>query len=97
MPSRPTILLILSFPVGAIAYTVGARVVASIWPGEGFLILILPLFLAGIAMLPFLVPWFDRKAKQDLAEYRRSQASAEEGSGDEPGDGQADGTPPESR
>ena len=48
-------------------------------------------------MLPFLVPWFDRKAKQDLAEYRRSQASAEEGSGDEPGDDKTGGTPPESR
>ncbi len=75
----PTVLLVLSLPVGAIAYVVATRVVTSIWPNEGFLILIVPLFFAGLAMLPFLIPFFDRKAKEDLAAYRRTQEPAETG------------------
>lgn len=78
MPSRPTILAVLSLPVGAIAYTVGAAVVTALdLPGGAFVVLLLPLFLAGLVMLPFLIPFFDRKATQDLAAYRASQAAAE--------------------
>jgi hypothetical protein len=77
MRSWPTALLILSLPVGAIAYTLSAQVIASIWPGEGFLTLLVPLFFAGLAMMPFLIPFFDRKAKQDLAEYRKTVGSHE--------------------
>ncbi len=51
----------------------------------GVIVLFVPLLVAGLCMLPLLIPFFDRKAKQDLAEYRRSQASAEEGSGNEQG------------
>ena len=87
MPSRPTILLVLSLPVGAIAYVVATGVVTSIWPNEGFIILIVPLFFAGLAMLPFLIPFFDRKAKEDLAAYRRSQEVAGHEGGSEPADG----------
>ena len=36
----------------------------------------MPLFVAGLVMLPFLIPFFDRKAKADLAAYRQSQAAA---------------------
>ena len=36
----------------------------------------MPLLIGGLCMLPFLIPFFDRKAKQDLAAYRASQASA---------------------
>jgi hypothetical protein len=39
--------------------------------------------------MPFLIPFFDRKAKQDLAEHARSQAAAarpeSDGSTPEPG------------
>lgn len=76
MRSLPTILLILSLPVGAIAYAVAVRVLEALPLPEGvqgFLVLFGPLFIAGLVMLPFLVPFFDRKAKQDLAEYRQSQ------------------------
>jgi hypothetical protein len=74
--SLPTILLFLSLPVGAIAYAVALRVLEALpLPDgvQGFLVLFGPLFFAGLVMLPFLVPFFDRKAKQDLADYRRSQ------------------------
>ena len=50
MRSLPTILLILSFPAGAIAYVVAARVLAALPLDEGlrdFLALLAPLFVAG--------------------------------------------------
>jgi hypothetical protein len=78
MRSLPTILLILSFPAGAVAYVVATRVLSSLALPAGigeFLVLIAPLFVAGLVMVPFLIPWFDRKAKADLAEYRRATAS----------------------
>jgi hypothetical protein len=46
-------------------------------------VLFVPLFVAGLCMLPFLVPFIDRKAKQDLAAHARSQAGATDG-GDGP-------------
>jgi hypothetical protein len=84
MRSLPTILLILSLPAGAIAYVVAARVLASLPLDQGlrdFLVLLAPLFVAGLAMLPFLIPFFDRKAKADLAEHRRATESSTEGEG----------------
>ena len=74
MPSIPTILLILSLPVGAVAYVTAARILGELPLPEGlkgFLVLFAPLFVAGLVMMPFLIPFFDRKAKADLAEYRR--------------------------
>ena len=53
---------------------------------KSFLVLIAPLFVAGLVMMPFLIPFFDRKAKADLAEHRRAVASAAE-SGDDASEG----------
>ena len=81
MRSLPTVLLILSLPAGAIAYVVATQVLSSLDLPNGlreFLILIAPLFVAGLVMVPFLIPFFDRKAKADLAEHRRTVASAPE-------------------
>ena len=81
MRSLPTVLLILSLPAGAIAYVVATQVLSSLDLPNGlreFLILIAPLFVAGLVMVPFLIPFFDRKAKADLAEHRRAVASAGE-------------------
>ena len=91
MPSIPTILLILSLPVGAVAYVTAARILGEMPLPEwlkSFLVLFAPLFVAGLVMMPFLIPFFDRKAKADLAEYRRTTGSspAGEGSGDAEGD-----------
>ncbi len=85
MRSLPTVLLILSLPAGAIAYVVATQVLSSLDLPNGlreFLILIAPLFVAGLVMVPFLIPFFDRKAKADLAEHRRAVAAAAE-SGDD--------------
>ena len=89
MRSLPTVLLILSLPAGAIAYVVATRILSSLDLPNGlsdFLVLIAPLFVAGLVMVPFLIPFFDRKAKADLAEHRRAMAAAAE-SGDAPVDG----------
>jgi hypothetical protein len=75
-------LLILSFPVGALAYVVAARLLAAMPLPVGlqsFLVLLAPLFVAGLAMLPFLIPFFDRKAKADLAAYRQTKGETEGG------------------
>jgi hypothetical protein len=93
MRSLPTILLILSFPAGAIAYVVAARVIGDLPLEEGlqgFLVLFAPLFFAGLVMLPFLIPFFDRKAKADLAEYRRITGSSADSDGDRDGDAEGD-------
>ena len=78
MPSRPTLLFILSLPVGAVVYTVAAQVIETLFPKEPILSLLIPLFFAGLAMMPLIIPFFDRKAKQDLAEYHRLQEAEAE-------------------
>jgi hypothetical protein len=77
----PTILLAVSLPVGALGYAVAGRILSMLALPEGvgdILILFVPLLVAGLCMLPFLVPYFDRKAKQDLAAYRRTQGLGRE-------------------
>jgi len=91
MPSRPTLLLILSLPLGAVVYTVAAQVMEEIFPKEPILSLLVPLFVAGIAMMPLLIPFFDRKAKEDLAEYKRQQV----GEGGEASTGPAESIEPD--
>jgi hypothetical protein len=93
MPSIPTILLILSLPVGAVAYVTAARILGDLPLPEGlksFLVLFAPLFVAGLVMIPFLIPFFDRKAKADLAEHRRAMGSSADGGGDGTGAGSDD-------
>lgn len=85
----PTILAALSLPVGALGYALAARVLSMLALPEGvgdILILFVPLLVAGLCMLPFLVPFFDRKAKQDLAAYRRTQGLDREAGDHETGD-----------
>jgi len=92
----PVILLILSFPAGILAYTLALRVMQSVslpTDASGLLLLFVPLLVAGLVMLPFLIPFFDRKAKQDLAEYRRIQAAAVPAGGEQPGAGPSVGGP----
>ena len=83
MPSLPTLLLAMSLPAGAVAYSITGQVLMALLPRDAsrdFIVLIVPLFVAGLVMMPFLIPFFDRKAKEDLAEHRRAMASAAEDS-----------------
>ena len=94
MPSIPTVLLILSLPVGAVVYVTAARILGELPLAEGlksFLVLFAPLFIAGLAMMPFLIPFFDRKAKADLAAYRRTTASSADSDGTGPESGDIEG------
>jgi len=78
MQRLPTILLILSFPAGVVGYLVGAALVTALPLSAdiaGVLDLFIPLLVAGLFMVPFLIKFFDQKARQDLAAYRAYQAS----------------------
>jgi len=82
----PTILLTLSLPAGLAGYLLGVRVAEAVAPGTAILELFIPLFIAGLCMMPFLVPWLDRRAKADLAAIRalRDEEAAGEAE-EEPG------------
>jgi hypothetical protein len=94
----PTILLALSLPAGLFGYLVGVQLVAAIAPGSTLVELFVPLFLAGLCMMPFLVPWLDRRAKADLAAIRALRAEEPNDAGAEvpgagaPGGGGGQGT-----
>jgi len=72
--SRPTLLAILSFPAAVIGYAVTAAVLTSVLPSNeglgGVLLIFLPLFVAALCMVPFLIPYLDRMAKRDLEAHR---------------------------
>ena len=75
----PEILLVVALPVGAMGYAVGVRLMSLVTlPAslQDLALLFVPLLIGGLCMLPFLIPFFDRKAKEDLAAYRASQAAA---------------------
>jgi hypothetical protein len=92
MKSAPTILAILALPAGAIGYVVTVNVLSALplpEGAQGILSLVLPLFVAGLCMLPFLVPFFDRMAKRDLAAHARDQADAADPEADPPAEPRA--------
>jgi hypothetical protein len=66
---RP-LLLILALPAGVLGYSLGGALVAALpLPAalEGIVGLFLPLFIGGLFMAPFVVPFLDQMAKRDLA------------------------------
>jgi hypothetical protein len=78
----PVVLLVLALPAGLLGYVLGAQLMTALaLPDQvrGILVLFVPLFAAGLFMLPFVVPFFDRKAKQDLAAHLRSQEALPKG------------------
>jgi hypothetical protein len=79
--SRPTLLAILSFPAAVIGYAVTATILTSaLGSNEGLaqlLLIFVPLFVAGLCMVPFLIPYLDRMAKRDLEAHRATTGAAE--------------------
>ena len=79
--SRPTLLAILSLPAAAIGYAVTASILTSALSSrEGLaelLLIFVPLFVAGLCMVPFLIPFVDRMAKRDLEAHRAATAAAD--------------------
>jgi hypothetical protein len=84
--NRTTILAILALPAGAIGFAITSAVLSSLGLPDA-LLLIVPLFVAGLCMAPFLVPLFDRMAKRDLAAHRAQEAAeASDATKDQPPD-----------
>ena len=82
----PTVLLVLSFPAGALAYAATVQALEALQlsgDGREILILFVPLFVAGLVMMPFLIPYLDRRAKEDLASITRQRAADRGGGPDE--------------
>ena len=78
--SRPTLLAILSLPAAAIGYAVATAILTSLLPVRGgpadLLLIFVPLLVAGLCMVPFLIPFVDRMAKRDLEAHRAATAAA---------------------
>jgi hypothetical protein len=77
--SRPTALAILSLPAAAIGYVVTTTILTSVLPVRGGLadlvLMFVPLLVAGLCMVPFLIPFVDRMAKRDLEAHRAATAA----------------------
>ena len=74
------ILAVLSLPAAVIGYTVAVAVLSAVGLPKGIeelVLLFVPLFVAGLCMVPFIAPLVDRMAKRDLAAHRAAQAAAD--------------------
>jgi hypothetical protein len=79
------ILAVLSLPAAVIGYTVTAAILTALRlpPGVAELALIfVPLFVAGLCMVPLIAPLVDQMAKRDLAAHRAAQAAADKAPAD---------------
>jgi hypothetical protein len=78
----PDLLAILSLPAGLGAYLLTGSLISAVAPSLATTIvgLFVPLFAAGIVMIPFIAPWFDRRAKADLARIRTQRDEESDGS-----------------
>ena len=84
MSTRPKLFALLALPAGAIGYVVTSTILSGLELADGVrnaLLLFVPLFVAGLCMLPFFIPLFDAMAKRDLAAIQARRA-AEGSSGD---------------
>jgi hypothetical protein len=78
--SGPIILAILSLPAAAIGYAVAVAILSALPLPAGLAelaLIFVPLFVAGLCMVPFLVPFVDRMAKRDLEAHRAASAAAD--------------------
>ena len=58
-----------------------AQILTSVLPGRGgladLLLIFVPLLVAGLCMVPCLIPFVDRMAKRDLEAHRATTAAAD--------------------
>jgi hypothetical protein len=86
--SRSTVLALLALPAGAIGYFLTASILSGMALPDGardLLLLIVPLFVAGLCMAVFLLPRFDEMAKRDLATIRAQRAAESDAGADQDG------------
>ena len=80
MTSAPIVLGILSLVAAAVGYAVAVAVLSALPLPKGLadlLMIFVPLLIAGLCMVPFLVPLVDRMAKRDLEAHRNSSEAAD--------------------
>ena len=80
MKAGPIILGILSLVAAAIGYAVTVAILSALPLPKGLaglLIIFVPLFVAGLCMVPFLIPFVDRMAKRDLEAHRAATTPAD--------------------
>ena len=78
MRTRPKLFALLALPAGAIGYAVASSILSGLDLADGVrnaLLLFVPLFVAGLCMLPFFIPLFDAMAKRDLAAIQGRRAA----------------------
>jgi len=78
--ARPIVLVILSLAAAVVGYAAAVAVLTALSLPKGLsdlLMIFVPLFIAGLCMVPFLVPLLDRMAKRDLEAHRAASAAAE--------------------
>lgn len=76
MRSAPTILLVLAFPAGVLGYAIGVRILMALGLPD-VLVAFGSLFIASLVMMPFIIPFLDRRAKADLAAHARQVDTTE--------------------
>ena len=70
MSTKAKVLAILALPAGLVGYLVAGTVITNAGlQGSvgGLLFVFVPLFIAGLCMIPFIAPILDEMAKRDLA------------------------------
>ena len=75
------ILAVLSLPAAVIGYTVTAAILSAMHLPAGIAelaLIFVPLFVAGLCMVPFIAPLVDQMAKRDLAAHRAAEAAEEQ-------------------
>ena len=80
MSARTKIWAILALPAAVIGFAVSTAILSSLLPRSGLadlIILIVPVLIAGLCMVPFVIPALDAMAKRDLAAHRAATESAE--------------------
>ena len=75
------VLVILALVAAVVGYAAAVAVLSALALPKGLadlLTLFVPVFIAGLCMVPFVAPLFDRMAKRDLEAHRAESAAAEQ-------------------
>ena len=81
MKAGPIVLGALALVAAGVGYAVAVAILSALpLPGglAGVLLTFVPLLVAGLCMVPFLVPLVDRIAKRDLEAHRAAMAAPDQ-------------------
>jgi uncharacterized membrane protein YedE/YeeE len=75
------VLVVLALVAAVIGYAVAYALISALPLPAGLsqlAVLFVPVFIAGLCMIPFVAPLLDRMAKRDLEAHRAAQAAADQ-------------------